>query len=73
MLCMRHTSQINGGEANEIVLLNSPDSRSSYQMLVGMCIFRFVCSNGLVCVNTVADVHDQCTSNKISLIKLVVW
>ncbi len=52
---LRHASQINGAEANEIVLLNSHDGTSSYQMLAGM--FRFVCSNGLVCGDTVADVR----------------
>ncbi|AEB84531.1 DUF932 domain-containing protein [Alicycliphilus denitrificans] len=55
MLRLRHASQINGEEANEIVLLNSHDGTSSYQMLAGM--FRFVCSNGLVCGDTVADVR----------------
>ena len=55
MLRLRHSSQINGAEANEIVLLNSHDGTSSYQMLAGM--FRFVCSNGLVCGDTVADVN----------------
>ena len=47
MLRLRHASQINGAEANEIVLLNSHDGTSSYQMLAGQ--FRFVCSNGLGC------------------------
>ena len=55
MIRLRHASQINGAEANEIVLLNSHDGTSSYQMLAGM--FRFVCSNGLVRGNTVADVR----------------
>ena len=55
MLRLRHASQINGAEASEIVLLNSHDGTSSYQMLAGM--FRFVCSNGLVCGDTVADVR----------------
>ena len=55
MIRLRHASQINGTEANEIVLLNSHDGTSSYQMLAGM--FRFVCSNGLVCGDTVADVR----------------
>lgn len=36
MLRLRHASQINGAEANEIVLLNSHDGTSSYQMLAGM-------------------------------------
>ena len=55
MLRLRHTEQINGAEANEIILLNSHDGTSSYQMLAGM--FRFVCSNGLVCGDTVADLR----------------
>ena len=45
MIRLRHAGQINArGEANEIILLNSHDGTSSYQMLAGM--FRFVCSNG---------------------------
>lgn len=56
MIRLRHASQINArGEANEIILLNSHDGTSSYQMLAGM--FRFVCSNGLVCGDIVADVR----------------
>ncbi|UCF26435.1 MAG: DUF945 domain-containing protein, partial [Ralstonia sp.] len=55
MLRLRHASQINGAEANEIILLNSHDGSSSYQMLAGM--FRVVCQNGLVCGDTVADVR----------------
>jgi len=55
MVRLRHASQINGNEANEIILLNSHDGTSSYQMLAGM--FRFVCHNGLVCGNTLADVR----------------
>jgi hypothetical protein len=55
MIRLRHASQINGREANEIILLNSHDGTSSYQMLAGM--FRFVCKNGLVCGDTVTDVR----------------
>ena len=55
LLRLRHASQINGAEANEIILLNSHDGTSSYQMLAGQ--FRFVCANGLVCGDTVADVR----------------
>ena len=55
LIRLRHASQINGDEANEIILLNSHDGTSSYQMLAGM--FRFVCSNGLVCGDTMADVR----------------
>ena len=55
LIRLRHASQINGAEANEIILLNSHDGTSSYQMLAGM--FRFVCQNGLVCGDTFADVR----------------
>jgi hypothetical protein len=41
MLRLRRASQTNGREANEIILLNSHDGTSSYQMLAGMS--RFVC------------------------------
>ncbi|CAB1371333.1 protein of unknown function (plasmid) [Denitratisoma oestradiolicum] len=47
MIRLRHADQIAGREANEIILLNSHDGTSSYQMLAGM--FRFVCQNGMVC------------------------
>ncbi|WP_241283971.1 DUF932 domain-containing protein [Pseudomonas aeruginosa] len=57
MIRLRHASQIDArGEANEIILLNSHDGTSSYQMLAGM--FRFVCQNGLICGDTVADVRE---------------
>lgn len=55
MLRLRHASQINGKEASEIILLNSHDGTSSYQMLAGM--FRFVCQNGLVCGDIVGDIR----------------
>ncbi len=55
MLRMRHATQINDAEANEVILLNSHDGTSSYQMLAGM--FRFACSNGLVFGDTMADVR----------------
>lgn len=55
MIRLRHASQINGNEANEIILLNSHDGTSSYQMLAGM--FRFVCQNGLVCGDTTMDIR----------------
>jgi len=55
LIRLRHASQINGSEANEIILLNSHDGTSSYQMLAGM--FRFVCHNGLVCGDTAADIR----------------
>lgn len=53
MLRFRHQGQINGQEANEIILINSHDGTSSYQMLAGC--FRFVCHNGLICGETLED------------------
>ncbi|PBK03672.1 hypothetical protein CNQ84_13945 [Pseudomonas abyssi] len=55
LIRLRHASQINDSEAHEIILLNSHDGSSSYQMLAGM--FRFVCHNGLVCGDTAADIR----------------
>ena len=53
MIRMRHAAQVYAKpEANEIILINSHDGASSYQMLAG--VFRFVCCNGLV-VGTVAN------------------
>lgn len=51
LLRLRHASQIEkaaqvGDSVGEIVLLNSHDGTSSYQMMGGM--FRYVCSNGMV-------------------------
>lgn len=53
MIRLRHADQINGREAGEIIMLNSHDGTSSYQMLAGM--FRFVCQNSMVCGDTLAD------------------
>ncbi|HDR9128350.1 TPA: DUF945 domain-containing protein [Burkholderia vietnamiensis] len=55
MIRLRHGSQIESKEANEIILLNSHDGTSSYQMLAGM--FRFVCHNGMVCGETLSDIR----------------
>jgi hypothetical protein len=55
MLRLRHSGQITGEEADEIVLLNSHDGSSSYQMLAGT--FRFVCQNGMVAGDNVADIR----------------
>lgn len=57
MIRMRHATGDFGSirarpEANEIILINSHDGASSYQMLAGL--FRFVCCNGLV-VGTVSN------------------
>lgn len=63
MIRLRHASQIAAAEANEIVLLNSHDGTSSYQLIAGM--FRFVCSNGLVCGSTYNDVRVKHSGNVV--------
>lgn len=64
MLRLRHASQIDGeGDVNEIILLNSHDGSSSYQMLAGC--FRFVCQNGMVCGDTFQDVRVQHRGNVV--------
>ncbi|PLZ02445.1 hypothetical protein CY652_09970 [Burkholderia sp. WAC0059] len=55
MLRFRHADQINGDEANEIVMLNSHDGTSSYQMIAG--VLRFVCQNGMVAGDSVRDIR----------------
>jgi hypothetical protein len=55
MLRLRHADQIKADQANEIILINSHDGTSSYQMLAGT--FRFVCANGLVTGNAQNDIR----------------
>lgn len=55
MLRLRREGQILGSEIPEIILLNSHDGSSSYQMISGM--FRFVCMNGIVCGQTFCEVR----------------
>lgn len=47
MIRLRHADDIGSSEVDEIILLNSHDGTSKYQMLGG--VFRFVCQNGMVC------------------------
>lgn len=56
MIRMRHAGQVSAQtEANEIILINSHDGASSYQMLAG--VFRFVCCNGLVVGEVANDIR----------------
>ncbi|MDV7024460.1 MULTISPECIES: DUF932 domain-containing protein [Atlantibacter] len=55
MLRLRRRDRITGTEVPEIILLNSHDGSSSYQMIPGM--FRFVCTNGMVCGQTFGDIR----------------
>ncbi|MCO1175759.1 DUF945 domain-containing protein, partial [Escherichia coli] len=47
--------QITGQHVPEIILLNSHDGSSSYQMLPGY--FRAICTNGLVCGQSLGEVR----------------
>lgn len=55
MLRLRREGQISGKQVPEIILLNSHDGSSSYQMLPGL--FRAVCQNGLVCGESFGEVR----------------
>ncbi|WP_343548667.1 DUF932 domain-containing protein [Ralstonia sp.] len=57
MLRLRHADWVAqiGQEVNEIVLVNSHDGSSCYQMVAG--VYRLVCSNGMVVGNDFADIR----------------
>ncbi|CAD5570866.1 YubP [Escherichia coli] len=55
MLRLHREGHINEIEVPEIVLLNSHDDSSSYQMIPG--IFRFICTNVLVCGNHFGEIR----------------
>jgi hypothetical protein len=56
LIRLRHAGQAQTRpEANEIILINSHDGASSYQLLAGA--FRFVCCNGLVIGDVVDDIR----------------
>lgn len=52
---LRHANHLSEENANEIILLNSHNGTSSYQMLSG--VFRFVCANGLICGDRHHDIR----------------
>lgn len=55
LLRLRRTGQIIGAQVPEIILLNSHDGSSSYQMLPGL--FRAICTNGLVCGQSFGEIR----------------
>ncbi len=56
LIRMRHAGQVNAtAEANEIILINSHDGASSYQMMAG--VIRYVCFNGLVVGDIANDIR----------------
>ena len=55
MLRLRRANQIVSKQVPEIILLNSHDGSSNYQMIPGL--FRAVCANGLVCGQSFGEVR----------------
>jgi hypothetical protein len=54
---------VSGAEVPEIILLNSHDGSSSYQLLSGF--FRFVCANGLISGNVQEDIRVRHSGNVV--------
>ena len=63
MIRLRHADSIAKQEVPEIVLLNSHDGTSSYQLLAG--VFRFICSNGLIAGDVCNDIRIRHSGNVI--------
>lgn len=61
---LRHADHLTTqGEVPEVILLNSHDGTSSYQLLAG--IFRFVCSNGLIAGDVCNDIRIRHTGRVV--------
>ena len=59
----RHAQDSGKSEAHELVLINSHDGTSSYQLLSG--IIRFICMNGMVCGEMFGEVRVQHSGNVV--------
>lgn len=64
MVRLRHAdAAASDGEVGEIILLNSHDGSSSYQLLSGF--FRFVCNNGLIAGDVTNDIRVRHSGNVV--------
>ena len=64
MVRLRHPDAIGTqSEVPELILLNSHDGTSSYQLLSGF--FRFVCSNGLIAGDVTNDIRIRHSGNVV--------
>ena len=64
MVRLRHPDAISTtSEVPELILLNSHDGTSSYQLLSGF--FRFVCSNGLIAGDVTNDIRIRHSGNVV--------
>jgi hypothetical protein len=69
---LRHASHIQTeAEVPEIVLVNSHDGTSSYQIMSG--VFRFVCSNGLIAGNVHDDIRVRHSGNVVDDVIDASW
>jgi hypothetical protein len=68
---LRHASAVGEAEVPEIILVNSHDGTSSYQILSG--VFRFVCSNGLIAGNVHDDIRVRHTGNVVDDVIEASW
>jgi hypothetical protein len=68
MVRLRHPTAIASGVADqevpEIVLINSHDGTSAYQILAGY--FRFICSNGLIAGDVCQDIRIRHSGNVVN-------
>ena len=65
MLRLRHPDlPVQADGTPEIILLNSHDGTSSYQLMSGF--FRFVCSNGLIAGSMLHDIRIRHTGNVVN-------
>lgn len=65
MVRMRHVNAITSQEeVPEIILLNSHDGTSSYQIMSG--VFRFVCSNGLIAGDLFENIRIRHSGNVVN-------
>lgn len=64
LIRLRHASKISqGDETPEIILVNSHDGSSSYQLMAG--VFRMVCSNGLIAGDVSENIRIRHTGNVV--------
>ena len=55
LIRFRRENQLDATEAREVVLVNSHDGSSSFQLMAG--VYRLVCSNGLIVGNTDSEIR----------------
>jgi hypothetical protein len=67
LIRMRHADKIGQGGSPEVILVNSHDGTSSYQMMGGW--FEFVCANGLIRGHAGEDIRVKHTGDVIGNVK----